>query len=212
MTDSIRKSKHGVIVMIKLTKLISSYAGCLLIAYLLSGCAVGEQVADSETYKNSLMDFSSIRSVAVLPFHNLASDDDAAERARDTFMGMLLATEAIYVLPPGEVERGIERTALREPSSPSSEKVKALGNILKVDAVITGVLREYGSVRSGQTEANMISLSVQMLEVETGSIVWSAASTKGGIGLSERLFGGGGDPMDSVTREAIDDLLDQLFE
>lgn len=179
-----------------------------LIIAVQSGCAQNS----GSTYKNRLMSFGAIQSVAVLPFQNLTTDDDAAARARDTFMGMLLATEAIYVLPPGEVERGIERASLRNPSAPNIEKVKALGEILQVEGVITGVLREYGEVRSGQTQANLISLSLQMLEVETGTIIWSSDSTKGGIGVNERLFGGGGAPMNRVTKEAVDDLLDQLFE
>ncbi len=178
---------------------------CLL---SIGGCAVNS----ANTYKNSLMNFGAVQSVAVLPFQNLTADDDAAERVRDTFMGMLLATEAMYVLPPGEVERGIERSGVRTPSTPAADKVKSIGEILKVDAVITGVLREYGQVRSGQTQANLISLSLQMMEVETGTIVWSAASTKGGIDMADRMLGGGGEPMNDVTKEAINDLLDQLFQ
>nr|MDA3833681.1 hypothetical protein [Spirochaetales bacterium] len=84
--------------------------------------------------------------------------------------------------------------------------------LLEVDAVITGVLREYGSVRSGSAEANLLSLSLQMLETQTGSIVWSAESTKGGISLSDRMLGSGGRPMNDVTIQVINDLLDQLFE
>lgn len=183
-----------------------------LIVLLLTGCSITGAGSGRETYKNNLMNFAAVQNVAVLPFQNLTDDDEGAARAGDTYMGMLLATEAIYVLPPGEVQRGIERANLRNPATPSSEEIKKLGEILEVDAVITGVLREYGNVRSGQTEANLISLSLQMLEVETGTIVWSGASTRGGIGMSERLFGGGGDPMNQVTKEAINDLLDQLFQ
>ena len=184
---------------------------CLMM-FLLTGCSFIGSGSDKETYKNSLMNFAAVQSVAVLPFQNLTDDEEGAARVRDTFMGTLLATEAIYVIPPGEVQRGIERANLRNPATPSSEKIKTLGEILQVNAVITGVLREYGNVRSGQTEANLISLSLQMLEVETGTIVWSGAATHGGIGMTERLFGGGGDPMNEVTKEAINDLLDQLFQ
>lgn len=179
-----------------------------LAALLGAGCAT----TGEHTYKNTSMNFGAVQSVAVLPFENLTGDDDAAARVRDAFMGMLLATEAMYVLPPGEVQRGIERAGLRKPSEPTAEQVKTLGKILDVGAVITGVLREYGTVRSGQSEANLISVSLQMMEVETGTVVWSGASTKGGITVSDRLFGGGGDPMNAVTKEAINDLLDQLFE
>jgi hypothetical protein len=180
----------------------------VILVCFLAGCAGGSE----RTYKNTTMNFGSIQSVAVLPFANLTSDDDAAERVRDAFMGMLLATEAMYLLPAGEVKRGIERANVRTPASPTVEEAKTLGQILNVEAVITGVLREYGPVRSGQSEANVISLSLQMMELETGTIVWSGASTKGGITLTDRMFGGGGDPMNEVTEEAINDLLDQIFQ
>ncbi len=87
-----------------------------------------------------------------------------------------------------------------------------LGKILKVDGVFTGVVKEYGEVRSGASSGNIVSLSVQLLETATGKVVWSASTTKGGISVSGRLFGGGGAPLNDVTEEAVDDLLDKLFK
>ena len=153
-----------------------------------------------------------MRTVAVLPFLNLSPDDQAGVRVRDAFMGMLLATEAIYVLPPGEVARGINLVGMRTPETPTIEEITKFLALLEVDAVITGVLREYGAVRSGSAEANLLSLSLQMSETQTGITVWSASSTKGGISMSDRMLGSGGQPMNDVTIEAINDLLDQLFE
>jgi hypothetical protein len=147
-----------------------------------------------------------------MQFKNLTTDEDAAERVRDAFMGMLLATEAIYVLPAGEVDRGISRIGLRNPEAPTTEQIKALSGVLNVQAVITGVLREYGAVRSGTTTSNVVSLSLQMIETDTGTVVWSASSTKGGISMMDRLVGGGGKPMNEVTEEVLDDLLDKLFQ
>jgi len=188
-------------------KLKSLSLCCMLL--LLVGCASSPSLPD---YTNPQMDFSAVRSVAVLPFQNLTGDDQAAERVRDTFMGMLLATEVIYVLPPGEIARGITRVNIRTPQTPTVEEIIKLKSVLEVDAVITGVLREYGPVRSGSAEANLVSLSLQMIETQTGSTVWSASSTKGGISMADRLIGGGGRPMNDVTIRVINDLLNQLFE
>jgi hypothetical protein len=163
-------------------------------------------------YFNQNMDFGSLQTVAVLPFQNLTDADTAAERVRDAFMGLLLATEAVYVLPPGEVARAINRVGLQVPSTPSIEEIQKLANILQVEAFITGTLREYGTVRSGASQANVVSLSLQMLETEAGTIIWSAASTKGGITAMDRLFGAGGEPMNKVTEQVINELLDKLFQ
>jgi hypothetical protein len=83
---------------------------------------------------------------------------------------------------------------------------------VKADAVITGVVREYGEVRSGTTAANVVSLSLQMIEAQTGKIVWSASSTQGGVGLKERLLGGGGEPLNDCTEKAVKDVINQLFK
>jgi len=177
-----------------------------LFVVLLAGCA-----ADDVFFEPN-MDFGSVQSVAVLPFQNLTNVDEAAERVRDTFMDMLLATGALYVLPPGEVARGISKLSRFPHEGPSLEQIKQLSTILEVDAIFTGVVREYGTVRSGTTSANVVSVSVDMFETTNALVVWSASSTKGGIGLRDRLFGGGGAPMNTVTVKAVDDLLDKLFD
>jgi len=190
------KRQHG-----SVERIIASF---LLI--LVAGCA------SDDVYFEPNMDFGSLRTVAVLPFTNLTGAEEAAERVRDTFMGMLLATGALYVLPPGEVARGMSKLGRFSAEGPSSEQIKQLSTILDVEGVITGVVREYGTVRSGSTSANIVSISLQLIDVSSGIVVWSASSTKGGVGILDRLIGGGGDPMDTVTVKAINELLDKLFE
>jgi len=177
---------------------------CLFVA--ITGCA------SDDVYFEPNMDFGSLQSVAVLPFQNLTGVEAAGERVRDTFMVRLLATGAVYVLPPGEVARGLSKISRIPPSGPSADQIKQLGGILGVDSVVNGVVKEYGSVRSGATSANVVSVSLQMIEISSGQIIWSASSTKGGVTLLDRLFGGGGKPMDTVTVKAVDDLLDKLFD
>jgi polysaccharide biosynthesis protein PelC len=164
------------------------------------------------TFHDPNMDFGAIQTVAVMPFMNLSREQLAAERARNVFITALLSTGGIYAIPPGEVARGIARVAIIDPASPSPEDVVKFAAVVKVDAVITGVVKEYGEVRAGTSAANVISLSMQMLEAQTGKVVWSASTTKGGIGLDDRLFGGGGRPMNGITEAAIGDLLDKLFK
>jgi len=164
------------------------------------------------TYVDPNMDFGTVKSVAVMPFLSLAKDPIVAERVRDVFINRLLATGAVYVVPVGEVARGIARIEAQNPSTLSPEEAVKLGGIIKVEAVITGTVREYGEVRSGATAANIISVSLQMIETQTGKIVWTDSSTKGGVSIWDRLFGGGGKPMNTVTEEAVNDLIDRLLK
>ncbi len=188
------------------------YKRTILVVALCLLAGIGCATRQSEvTFHDPNMDFSLVQTIAVLPFANFTPTSQAAGRTRDVFMTMLQATGALYVLPAGEVTRGLSRSSVAQPAEPAPEEIVAFARIVNADAVITGTLREYGEVRSGSSSAAVISISLQMMEAETGRVVWSASSTKGGIDASDRLFGGGGKPMDVVTRQAVRDLLDKLF-
>lgn len=179
----------------------------LAVAAMTSACATS-----SDVYRDGNMDFGSVRTVAVMPFANLSKDQLAGDRVRDVFSTLLLASGALYALPPGEVTRGVAAASLAYATTPTPEEIMKLGKIIKVDAVITGVIREYGEVRSGTATADVISVSMQMVETQTGRIVWSASSTKGGIGMKDRLFGGGGKPLNDLTEECLNEIITKLFE
>lgn len=180
--------------------------GLLLASAALLACGGGRQYHDGE------MDFGAVRTVAVLPFANYSRESVAGDRVRDVLTNMLLATNAVYVVPPGETTRGVGRVNVAVPQTPSIEEIVKLGAFLKADAVLTGIVKEYGEIRSGNAVSNVISVSLQMYETQTGKLVWSASSTKGGVGVAARMFGGGGSPLNDVTEEAIDDLLGKLFK
>jgi len=188
---------------------ISALKYLLLIAAYLS---IPAWSSAAGVYQDTSMDFGSIRTLAVLPLVNLTREQQAGDRVRDVFVTALMANSGIYVMPSGEVARGIISAGIANPSAPTQDEVVKLCKTIKVDAVITGAVREYGEVRSGTAMANAISLSMQMMEGQTGKIVWSADSTQGGIGITDRLFGGGGQPLNVVTEEAVDDLLSKLFK
>ncbi len=185
-----------------------------LVASVLVFLAIAAPVCTAQVtdvYRDPNMDFGAIQKVAVVPFSNLARDQVVAERVRDVFINRLLAADGVYVLPVGEAARGIDKIQPANPTAPTAEEVVKLGAFLKVDAVITGVVREYGEVRSGATTANIISMSIQVIETGTGRVVWSASVTEGGVSFWARMFGGGGQPMNNVTQQAVDALLGKLL-
>lgn len=175
-----------------------------------AGCA-SKRKADV-TYHDPNMDFGLIQKVAVLPFENLAGNRSAGDAVREVFMTMMQATGAAYVLPPGEVGRGISRLSLKSPQTPTAEEVVQLAGIVGADVVITGTVLEYGELRTSGSAANVVSISARMLEGQTGRVVWSASASRGGVSAADRFFGGGGRPMDEITRDAVARLLDRLFE
>ncbi len=179
-----------------------------LIFIPLSACTTTKS---ADYYFNPDMDFESVKTAAVMPFDNLTREQLASDRVRDVFINVLLSTGKMYVVPAGEVKRGILLSGVTSPASPSKEEIIKLASIMKVDVILTGAVREYGEVRSGASSANIISISIQMIEGQSGKIIWTASSTKGGIGIRDRLLGGGGRPMNDVTEEAVNDILNKYF-
>lgn len=191
-----------------INKMLSRHKSLLVLSILaLAACAGGH-----DTYIDPNMDFGAVKTVAVMPFVSLTRDSVVAERVRDVFITRLLSTGAVYVVPVGEVARGVARTEIQNPGTPSPEEIVKLGGVIKAQVVITGTVREYGEVRSGTVSANIISLSLQMIETQTGKVVWAASSTKGGIRIWHRLFGGGGQPMNKITVKAVNDLINGLLK
>ena len=179
----------------------------VLLVALAGGCA------KPRAYQDRNMDFGAVKTVVVMPFWNLSASQQAGDRVRDVFVNALLATNAVYVVPTGEVSRAVTRIGLASSSTPTVEEVVKVGQMLKADAVITGVVKEYGEVRASSAASNVVSVSLQMQETGTGKVVWSSASTKGGVTWGARLLGtGGGEAMNAVTEQAVDDLLQKLFE
>jgi hypothetical protein len=181
----------------------------LLLAASLAATACAPSVQD--VFRDETMDFAAVRTVAVMPLANQTREMMAPERVRDVFVTMLLSTGAVYVLPSGEVARGVSRLGIADPANPSVEDIMKFGGVVKADAVITGSVREYGEVRSGSVASPIISISMRMIETQTGRVVWSASATKGGVSFSDRLLGGGGTPMNEITEKAVNEIIEKLF-
>jgi len=182
-----------------------------MVAMLMSVTACAG-VGAGEKYRDDKMDFGAIKNVAVMPFVNLSREQQAADRVRDVFVTALLATGGVYVVPTGEVAKGIGLAGIQNPTAPSTADVIKFGPIIKADAVVTGVVREYGELRSGSATAHVISVSLQMFETQTGRVVWSTSTTRGGISMMDRLLGGGGDPLNDITEKAIKDLINKFYD
>lgn len=168
--------------------------------------------SNHDVFRDETMDFAAIRTIAVMPMANQSREPMASDRVRDVLITMLLSSGGVYVLPAGEVARGVSRTGIADPANPSAEDVVKLGAVVKADAVMTGSVREYGEVRSGSVASQAISLSMRLTEAQTGRVVWSASATRGGVTFADRLLGGGGTPMNEITEDAVNEIIEKLFK
>jgi hypothetical protein len=156
------------------------------------------------------IDFSYYKRVAVMPFDNLTSDRYAGEIVRQVAVSELLASGLVDVAYPGDVTHAVEDMGLAAGSTLTSEQIRALAEVLKVEALIVGSVEEYGSVKVGNVTAPQVTLTLMMADAGTGSIVWSVTQSRGGASFMARHFGARHETISEtvllVVREAVQTL------
>ncbi len=177
---------------------------------LLTGLGCASSIQPTE-FTNPDVDFGFIERVAVLPFENLSNDQQAGFRATRLMITELLASGAVDVVEPGEVEGALAKIRGR-PSQPSIEEIVGLGQSLEVQAVIMGTVAQSEILRSGAVAIPAVTLDAQMVETETGAIVWAATNTEKGGSASARFLGSGGQPISVTTRKCVQTLLESLLQ
>ena len=85
---------------------------------LLAACASSDM-----SFIEPNMDFGAIKTVAIMPFENLASVKTGADRVRDVVTHRLFSTGAIYAIPSGEVSRVLLEVGVAIPSAPTVEEI-----------------------------------------------------------------------------------------
>ena len=123
----------------------------------------------------------------------------------------LLASGAVDVVEPGEVEGALARLGVQR-RKPSVEEIVALGESLGVQALILGTVAQSEVLRSGSVGMPVVTLDAQMVETETGAIIWATTHTQKGGRLSARVLGTGGQPISETTRLCVQTLLDALLK
>ena len=178
----------------------------LLVLLLQAGCA-RPQFFIHQTY-----DFSVVKKVAVLPLENLTTDQLAGERVRKAVIAELLAAGVVDVIEPGQVNRALNQLNIQSVTAISVDDLKKLGASLGVQALFLGSLDVYDRISLGGGSFPEITISLRALDPATGTIVWSATHSGGGVGIVGRLFGFGGDTMSEATQKTIRAALATLFK
>jgi polysaccharide biosynthesis protein PelC len=173
---------------------------------VLAGCARPPQHFVHQVY-----DFSAVKRVAVLPLENLSNDGHAGERVRKAVMAEVLAAGILDVVEPGQVNLALNKAGIQSVAAISAENFKGLGSALGVQAFFLGSVDVYERLNFGGGAFPEVTISLRAVDAQTGSIVWSATRSAGGVGLMGRLFGVGGDSMTEATQKTIRAALATLF-
>jgi hypothetical protein len=157
-------------------------------------------------------DFSFMEKVGVVPFENLSDDQGAGARATRFFTGALLASEAFWVVEPGEMTYALGKQSLLRTAEVTEAQAVAIGKDLGVQGLFLGTVNESAMVRSGSSSVAVVTVVVRLVETETGSTVWSVTHSEDSRTFWSSLFGGGQKSISEVTRSCIDSCLDTLLD
>jgi TolB-like protein len=181
----------------------------LILAILWLGCASG---LEPTQFTNPNFDFAFVEKVAVLPLENHSQDRQAAVRATRLLITELLATGAVDVVEPGQVQAALDRLPGGVRTAPNNEQITELGESLEVQAIIFGSVSQSENIRSGTVSIPVVTLDVHMVETETGVAVWAATHTEKGGGLSAKLLGTGAEPISATTRRCARVIVENLVK
>jgi TolB-like protein len=178
----------------------------------LGGCRSG---LPSTQFVNPQFDFSYVERVAVLPFENLSNDRQAGFRATRLTITELLASGAVEVVEPGEVQAAMSKlpgAVFGRVRLPSTEEIVSLAEALDVQAVVIGSVTQSEKLRSGAVGIPVVTLDMHMVEAETGAAVWASTHTERGSSVSARVLGTGGEAISETTRRCVQNMLEALIE
>lgn len=182
----------------------------LLLPFLFYGCG-----GTTIKYLNPTANFSYIKKVAVVPFSNFSDDKYAGEKTRNALTVELLSRHAFDVIEQGEVSKAlslIKEGGFDENKNIQMDKdtIMLIGGKLGVQALILGAVNDYSGGKGGFAN-NVVSISVKMIDTESGTILWQASTSKVGGGIGRKLLGLEDIDMSILTNQAAKTVLDTLL-
>lgn len=113
--------------------------------------------------------------VAVMPFR--APVELAGASVADMFSTELLKTYKYELVERSQMEQVLGEQELGLKGVTESALAMRVGKMLNVQGVIVGTVPEYGLRAVGSSELPAVGINVRMIDVETGSIVWSVTDS-----------------------------------
>ncbi|HSQ60295.1 MAG TPA: hypothetical protein VLT84_07665 [Acidobacteriota bacterium] len=111
--------------------------------------------------------------LALLPFDNLSGREEQERLFTQTFLAMLVGTDACEVVDLGRVESLLETLRIRATGSLTPEQMSAVGESLRVSYVMLGSVLESGRVRTSDGETPAVGASLRLVETATGRVTWA---------------------------------------
>jgi hypothetical protein len=178
---------------------------------LLTLCATGCTLRGGlESFSRENVDIGFVRAVAVLPLENNSKDEFAPERVRNITMTRILGRGLFDVVDKGVVDSLLHEEAI-DPGKPlDRQDLRRLGQRLNVQAVMLGTIDLADEGRKGSVVYPQLSVTLRLLEVESGLVIWQASGHESGDSVWRRLFGLASVGRFELTLALVDKMLSTI--
>lgn len=146
-------------------------------------------------YIKTNVNFQYIKKVAVLPLNNLTDDRYAGEKVKSIIVMDILESGVFEVAEEGEVNKAVidifREMGFREGElvALDIESIKRISEKLGVQAVFIGSVESYGQGSRGGAQYAVVSLSLRMVESNSGMTLWRGFHSEKGSSLMRSVFG-----------------------
>lgn len=178
----------------------------LLLSLVLTVAGCGAK-ARSESFLRENVDIGFVKKVAVLPLENNSKDEYAPERVRDITITQILAMGLFDVIDKGVVDSVLREEAI-DPGKPvDRQALRRIGQRLSVEVVMLGTIDLAAENRKGSMVYPELSLTLRLLEVQNGEVIWQGTGHGTGDSVWRRLFGLAAYDVFEVSLKVVKDLL-----
>jgi curli biogenesis system outer membrane secretion channel CsgG len=190
----------------KMEKKIAALLLLLLLATL-PGCS---SRGLTKSFLREDVNLAYIQTIAVMPFENLGAAGAAAQRIRDITITQVLASGLFDVVDRGRVDSMLREEAI-EPGAPiDALTLKRMGQRLGVQAFLMGSVEQTSEARTGTAVYPETTLTLRLVDVEAGNVLWQATGRGSGYSLLDRLFGVAPKDAFRVTLDLITRMLNTI--
>lgn len=181
----------------------------MVVSLGLTGCSLSF-FGKSKAFVRENVDFGFVKKISVLPVENNSKDEFAPELVRDITITRILAMKLFDVTDKGQVDSFLREEAI-DPGKPlDTPTIKRLGQKLGVQGLLLTTLDIAADSRKGTMNYPEMSVTLRLVEVETGLVIWQAGGHQSGDSFLRRLFGLSGRDKYQVTVSLVEDVLQTI--
>ena len=178
----------------------------IIISFFLSFCAPVTK-NEKTSYFNWDIELQHIRRIAILPFENYTRNEGLASTIREMVLAEVLAQNIFEVVDFSITDLVIFEEGLEKSLKMDKGTIKRIGNRLGVQALLIGSLTHLEEIREGSYSYPVIGISLRLIDIKLGAIIWECKGVKNGYSLSARLFGLKSKSTVELAFELVKDML-----